>query len=290
MPRKSGINIFDQINFITNFIVAGCGPKRDLIIELQTEAAKDLLLILLGLDMQDVVQGFFDPRRGRNTKPGRHGRKRPSRFKFPDISDEVGKRVSIPEIGENFRKLPGGRYVLPGINAVEFVAIFAVVTEGIGDIVFDNVMGVLQLNPDYCTEFARFQRSVEGGGPIIVPGGGNQPVQFWDLDHAVGFGTNPASATCLVSRYAYSASATMVGTGPRGNWITLDMVIISNTRGVIARAGERVVQSGEVSEFTVSASADQNEFLSTSWVVSGGTGEQLSGTVIGYGQHEWLDW
>jgi len=290
MPRKPGINVFDQINFVTNFIVAGCGPKRDLIIELQTEAATDLLLLLLGIDMQDVVQGFFDPRRGRNTKPHRHGRKRPPRPGFPDISDEIGRRVSVPEIGENFEKLPGARYLLRGINAYEFVTIFAIVTEGIADIVFDNILAILRLNPEYCVEFPRFQRSVEGGGPIIVPGGGNQPMQYWDLDFALGFGTNPASATCLVSRWAYSAQATVVGTGPPGNWITLDFVVISNTRGVIARAGERVVESGEVSEFTVSASADPNEFLSVDWVVSGGTAEILGGTVVGYGQHEWLVW
>lgn len=290
MPRANGIHIFDQINFLTNFILAGCGPKRDLIIELQTEAAKDLLLLLLGLDMQDVVQGFFDPRRGRNTKPGRHGRKRPGRFKFPDISDEIGKRVSVPEIGENFRKLPGGRYVLPGINAVEFVSIFAIVTEGVSDIVFDNVMGILRLNPEYCREFPRFQRNAVGGQAIIVPGGGGEPLYFDDPQTSVGFADRRVLAVTYESNWAVSVSVVILATGTPGAVLNVALRLNSPIRGQVASTDLRTIPEGETSEFTIDASAMAGEMLEWSLNVQGGTGLVLSGTVVGYGQSDWLVW
>lgn len=290
MPKPPGIHIFDQVKFITNYMLAGCGPEADMIFELQTDAAENLLWLLLGLDAQDIVQGFFDPRRGRNTKPGRHGRKRPGRFNFPDISDEIGKRASVPEVGRAFQKLPGGRYVLPGINMAEGVAIFAIVTEGIADITFDNVMGIIRMNPEHCRQFPRFQRTVEPGQPLILAGGGFSAFQIRNLNHAYLMATNMYSATCTDGPWALAVSVTILSSGSEGAQFNCALQIYSNVRGEVYNSGIRSLDTGEVSEFAGSATAAEGEFLSWHIEIRGGVGTVIGGMAVGYGESDWLDW
>ena len=55
MPKPLGINIFDQLKFVTNYMLAGCSGPRDLIFEMNTVAAKDLALMFVTFEGTKVT-------------------------------------------------------------------------------------------------------------------------------------------------------------------------------------------------------------------------------------------
>ncbi len=140
--------IFPQLKFVTNYLLAGCGPERDLIFELNTDAAVGLLVLFVVPTADDIVQAFFDPRKGRTSTPRRHGRKRPLPQGIPRVGYLVGDVWEVDSIGKGLQKLPGGRWLLPGINIYEGIALSAAVLEGVSDLAYDNFAGLLDLNPN----------------------------------------------------------------------------------------------------------------------------------------------
>lgn len=301
MPRpQNRPHIFDQFRFVTNYFLAGCGPAPDLIFEMNTDAGLDLLVLFVGLSPTDIVQGFFDPRHGRSSKPARHGKKTRRGVGFPDISDEIGRRVTVPEIGQGLKKLPGLRYVLPGINILEGIAISAAVIEGVSDIGYDNFAGLLDLNPNYCREFPRFRREVCYGeecpapgynGPQIIggAGGANDPIVFRKKLGNTGFITEtivqknlttPWCMTAEVSLTAYSAFPTLRG----------KVAIETDLRGTVAESAFYDIAEGDLQTVTLDALIEPNEFASLRWRGESGFGYVISGQLLGFGEMGWLDW
>lgn len=301
MPRpRNSPHIFDQLKFVTNYLLAGCGPAPDLIFELNDDAAKNLLLLFVGLDAQDIVQGMFDPRHKRARSPGRHGRKSGRGIGFPDISDEIGKRVSVPEIGRGLQKLPLGRWVLPGINVIEGITISAAVIEGLSDVVFDNLAGLLDLNPNYCREFERFRRRVcyapecpdvgYDGPPIVgFPGPTYDPIPMKKLLGNSGFTTNIFSARSETTAWGLATEITVMG-HTSGFPSSGRLTIHTDQRGEIATSHHVSIDKGEITSFTLDAVINPWEYATVSWAATQGYMLVLDGQVAGYGKSGWLDW
>lgn len=301
MPRpRARPHIHEQLKFVTNYMLAGCGPEPDLIFEMNTDALLGLMVLFVGISPEDIVQGFFDPRHKRARSPGRHGRKSRRGIGFPDISDEIGRRVSVPEIGQGLKKLPGGRWVLPGINILEGIAISAAVIEGITDVGYDNLAGLLDLNPNYCREFPRFRREVcygeecpsEGyNGPQIVggAGGANDPIVFRKRLGNTGFITETIVQKNLTERWAMSAEVIVQAHTP--NQRTQGRIAIeTDKRGFIAERPMLDMADGETQSVTIDALIEPDEFASVRWRGVNGFGLILNGQLLGYGQKDWLDW
>lgn len=289
MPRPVGNNFFDQVNFVTNYLLAGCGPEQDLIVELNTDAALNLFCILVTPDIQDIVQGFFSPKQGRNTKPNRHGRKRKGGIRFPDISDEIGKGLGGGRPAHLMNKIPGGRYILPGINFVEGIAITALIVEGVGDIVFDNLLGILELNPDHCKQFPRASRTMTTtpimGGPILEPDGFNCD----KVDFASGFQTTQQGARHSSVDWAISGAALITGevSGfPASGW----PIIYGLNGKVWHQEPKRTVKKGEFISITGSAAIPAGEWAFWGWLSEQNYLTALSANWRAWGKSGWLDW
>ena len=289
MPAPPNIPFFAQMRFVTNYMLAGCGPEQGLIVEMNTLAAKNLAVILFGISAEDIVQGFFDPRRGRNTKPDRHGRKRRGGFRFPDISDEIGRRASVPEIGQAMRQMPFGKWVLPGINVLEGIAISTIIVEGVGDITFDNIAGLLELNPEHCTEFERFEREIVGQQVIIKPGGGISPIFFDDEKYNVGFVGGRSAVSCFESRFAINIAIDVWNDREEFD-LELALQLSNMTTGETAHTGYRTLAPGQRSQFTCNLSAEPGQYIAYDTDIRAGTGLITQGNVVGYGESGWLDW
>lgn len=292
--------IYDQLVFVTNYLLAGCGPQQDLIFELNTDEAKGVLMLFVGFDYSDIVQNMFDPRLGRASKPGRHGRKTRLPGGFPDVNELVTRRVHVKEIGEGLQKLPGGRYILPGLNVVEFVGMSAAVIEGVSAAIYDNLAGLLDLNPQYCREFPRFRREVCRGpqcepptspdnqlvgfpGPIYDAIDFNQPLGN------VGFMQESRVFRHDGSPWALSASVKVVG-HTFGFETGGALTITTDRRGEIERQNHNEFANNEVKELRISAVIEPGEYASISWAATRGYAMVLEGLVMGHAEKDWLSW
>lgn len=299
MPQP-GPSIGEQFVFVTNYLLAGCGPQQDLIFELNTDAAKDLLLMFIVPDISDIVKAMFDPRNKRGRSPGRHGRKKRIGRGFPDVSEMIGRRARVTEVAEALQKLPGARYVLPAINVMEGINIAAAVIEGLADTVYDNLAGLLDLNPNYCREFPRFRRQICYGagckppnefGPYLVgsPGPQYDPIFFNELQGNTGFLQTSGVFNNTTQAWGLAAGVRLMGTeslyGTQGR-----LCVTTNARGVVAMGPTVRLAPQETIELTINAKIRPNEYATVAWNADNAYALVLGGSVLGYGKSGWLDW
>lgn len=194
MPKPPDLGAFDDIKFITNYMLAGCEPPFWLFVEFSQEPAKDLGLILLVPEVEDIAQAIFDPHGGRRRKPARHGRKRRRRLGFPSADDIIGQRLRGRLNPGNVLNIGLFRRAFPILNIVEGFNFSAAVIEGVTDIGYEALWGILQADTQHCKEFSRLSKSSEvfqtvgGGGPPL------QPVNIQTVDFNSGYSNTFTSA------------------------------------------------------------------------------------------------
>lgn len=273
MARPPNIEALGKLNFITNYFLAGCTPPFFLFCEFAREPAKDLLLLFLLPDLTDIGQAIFDPKAGRRRKPGRHGRKRRRGGGFPDPSDLIGQRVRSVVNPHNALQFGPVNFAFRIWNRYEAVAITAAIIEGLSDTAYQGILGVLDIKPDHCTEFARLVRNddipeLQGAiGPPIWP------VRVRDVVTNTGFTTSQYTCMAMNGPYIVHFTCTIRFDGADG--VGQASLALGPIGGPI-RATSRIARLnwGESVTLTVSAAfeageacewglADRNFFMTT---------------------------
>lgn len=168
MVRPPAIDDLQKVNFITNYFMQGCVPPFWLFIECAQEPAREMLCLLLGLDMQDIVQAMFEPKGQRHRRQGRHGRKRKGKFGFPDISDMVGEKIRSHVNPHNALDFGPFRKLFKVVNVYEGWAFSTAVVEGMTDVGFEGILGVISADPDSCPNFGFFWSKVDGDEILLA--------------------------------------------------------------------------------------------------------------------------
>lgn len=209
MARPPDIDALGKLNFITNYFIAGCEPPLWLFLEFAQEPSQDLLLLFLLPDLTDIGQAIFDPQHGRRRKPGRHGRKKRRGPRFPDPSDVIGQRVRSVINPFNALKFGPVNWAFRIWNRFEAVAFTCAVIEGLADVGYEGILGILKHDPEHCTEFPRLVRVDEipevagGAGPPIWP------IRVSKIETAVGFATTEYMCQAYDTAYVVHFSATI---------------------------------------------------------------------------------
>lgn len=209
MPRPPAPNTFTQINFVVNYALMGCAPPFFLFIELAREPIKDLFLLFFLPDLEDIAQEIFQPSKGRRRNPARHGRKKGRGRGFPDPSVMIGQRARAFLNPFDAIKYSPVKYVFPILNAIEAVNFTAAVGEGLGDVFYEGILGVLRLNPENCEDFDLIERKSEFQP---AQGGAGPPIDTFPLPQLVvnrGFFDSPFSTGRIGGPYTANISATV---------------------------------------------------------------------------------
>lgn len=218
MPRIPNPNEFSQINFITNYFLMGCSPPTAAFFEFAKEPAKDLAFLLLAPDLQDIGQEAIDPRKGRRRNPGRHGRKS-RRFRgLPDTSALIGQRLNrSANIGAAIRLTPL-RWILPLYNIYEGVAFSVAVLEGVTDIFYTGILGVVTIDDNECNDLDRFRRESDR---VITAGGATPPIDSIRVDRLVNNkGFMQTNRTCMnvSDKYIVTFAVTLQAINPQDDY------------------------------------------------------------------------
>ena len=167
-----------KFTFIVNYFLLGCADTRILVVDLNRPAQNRLFLLLLTPSFEDIVQDIFDPSGGRNSSPKRRGRKRKGVW----IPDQRGGRrgggsldpstlIAKPIRGvlnpTNVLKGTIARYMFPLYNVVEGVTYTYALIDALNDTLFENIIGVMQIDNDECQDLGRLMR--KRTTPGIIP-------------------------------------------------------------------------------------------------------------------------
>lgn len=175
MPKPPSPDEFSKINFVVNYALLGCTPPFSLFVEFAREPAADLAHLLLVPDFKDIAEAIFEPKKQRQRRAGRRGRKRRRRFSFPDTSDMIGQRVRATLNPFDVFKLSPVRYLFILNNIVDAVNITVALVDGFSSIFYEGLLGVITVDKLNCRELSRLVRentapqSTGGAGPAIWP-------------------------------------------------------------------------------------------------------------------------
>lgn len=281
MPRPPKTDAFDDIRFITNYFLAGCTPPATLVIDLSAEPEKELLLLLLSADLFDIVQTVFSPVGGRKRRPGRHGRKSGrGKINF-DANDLVGERIRADINPHNALNFKGTRIAFRLLNAYEGVAFTAALVEGVSDIGFEHLWGILAVNPNYCREIARFQVDREFRqvfGPLQQPiGEANLP----DVQVNSGFLLNPFGCNNVNTKYLVNLSGTLEGRQEVPTFIGR-MGLRDQLTGAITWGSKVELAEGQTAHLQVSETFDVNHPMTWGVQADQGFANGYGLTAIGF--------
>lgn len=175
MPKPPRIDPWDKVKFITNYFLTGCEPPQELVVDLSEEPKKDVLLLILSPDLFDISQAIVEPKKGRRRKPARHGRKRRRKIGIPDTSELIGQKARGFINPNNAFNFSATRLVFPLWNIWEGATFTAALLEGIVDIHYETLWGIMQVNNEECRDMPRLVRRKDepqfagGVGPIPLP-------------------------------------------------------------------------------------------------------------------------
>lgn len=276
-----------QLRFITNAALLGCNPPFYALVEFSQEPALDLFLLFFGFSVEDFVQGMLDPRKGRNRKPARHGRKRPLRPGLPDISEGLGGWFNEKfRIGEAVRLSPL-RYVFGPLNFFEGIAMTAAVVEGVTDVGFHAYWGHIVLNKNDCHGMAMMARSftgyqLSGGiGPVVDPIGLDTLLVQKGFQSDV-FGGRADQGKAVVGFKATVRGDT--GTGTIEATGALEMV----PSGSIVTGGGFRGEVGEVGTLYASTTVSEGEYFLWGNTDRKGWVGVMSATVLAFATEGWF--
>lgn len=289
MPTPPQHGLYFRWNYVTNMLLTGCTPPTGLFLQFAKEPALRTLLLLVAPTMDDLVQGMFDPKKGRTRKPGRHGRKRPRPPGLPDIATETGKRLTPKEFVEAVHKFPGFRLFWTGLQVVEGINISAAVVEGVTDTVFDGMAGFFSLSDLVCQDFARYQRQSNRVFRVGAPQATYSPLFCEQVDFAHQFVTTPTTARLHSGPSAHSIAATFYNDNPQDQcrgWL----VIRNRDTGAEVRTGKIVLDPGEAISVQCSIAVDAAHGVDWGWAAEYDNCLCLSAEAVGFGESGWLDW
>lgn len=251
-----------EIKFITNYFVQGCVPPYNLFVEFSEEPTKDLWVLMLGIDPIDIGKDWLRPKRGRPRTPKRHGRKRPWRNIELDPNAYVGNKLRAKAPYYPGLDLPGARALFKLGDALDRLNFTAAVVEGLQDVGFETLWGILSAHPEHCPNMAFLNRHETG--PKAWPGvvGSSTPIGVATLDSAQHFGTG--SADVYTTFYApwtlvYNCRVEAYSSGGAKDW---ELIVRSDKRGVIEASGKKTFDEGEEVGFEITAEAEPGEYLS----------------------------
>lgn len=262
MPKPPPLQAFDDLKFITAYFLAGCSPPFWLFVEFSQEPAKELALILLVPEFEDIAQAIFDPGKGRRRKPARHGRKRKRRIGFPSADDMIGQRVRGKLNPGNVLNIGLFRRAFPILNIYEGINFAAAVIEGTTDIGYEALWGILEADPNHCREFRRLSKTADWKATVGGVGPWLQPVNINTVVFNSGFSNTDTACRNRFGPYQVNFSCWAVNN--RTDVSTEGRIVLENTT-----TGERF----EGTEYELQPG--ESKFL------------QVSG---GFGIDEWCAW
>lgn len=281
MPRPSKPDEFAQINFITNFFLLGCSPPTAAFFEFAQEPAEDLAFLIFAPDLFDIAQEILDPSKGRRRKPARHGRKRPRAPGLPDTSAMIGGRLNrAANIGAAIRLTPL-RWILPLYNIYEGVAFSVAVLEGVTDIFFTGILGVVEIDNNNCKDLDLMRRSlgipqVDGGaGPPVTP------IRLTTLDKNKGFQQTERTVRHDSKPFEVAFQARVKPRFVQPDF-GMALAVRSQTTGEIYQSRYKDTPDDEIYDFDVSASFGPGETVE--WGIGDRTGfwDIIEANVIAY--------
>jgi hypothetical protein len=158
MPRPPDLNFIQGTSFVTNYFLLGCEAPSWAVIELNTEAQRDLAALFLVPDLSDIVQEVFDPRNERRRRPNRRGRKRPrGRWSF-DPSTLIGRAIRGQLGPQDALQLGRYTWAFRLLDIYEGITFTIAVVDGVADVIFEQLWGILTMDPSKCVNMPRFYR------------------------------------------------------------------------------------------------------------------------------------
>jgi hypothetical protein len=259
MPKPPPISQLEELNFVTGYFLQGCQPDFWLFCEFAKEPAGDLFLVLFSLDIQDIIKEWLRPVRHRFRDPARHGRKRTRSRLSLDPNEYLSTRLRAKADLYPGLKLPGAKALFLISDVTDFINISAAVIEGVSDIAFAGVLGVLQHDPSNCPSMIWCRRHSTGEtddlGVIPV----NVPIVMHVFDGANNFQIDGPYAYTSFSgdwRMTFSGTIRVPNGGKAVNWRP---AIYSEDRGVVETGSPFTLQPGETGHFTVEAGLSAGE-------------------------------
>lgn len=287
MPKPPDLPDFDKLNFITAYMSNMCVPPFFVFCEFAKEPAQDLLLVLFGIDMQDIVKEWLRPERGRYREPKRHGRKRPKQYPSLDINEYIASNPRAAAVEYPGLKLPGAKAIFYVGDQWDKVAITGAVLEGVTDIGFQGLLGVIRTDPSNCPTLPICQRhrTTNVDIPGIIPP--DQVISFPILDASQFFqAAGPFSYTTFNSKWTMGWSGTVKPYSTDGceGWAP---IIWSQTRGKVGTGNHFTVPKDEVFHCEVSAELEPGEFAWPARETTRGSVTLLDGNVFCFGGGLW---
>ena len=287
MPRPPDIPDLAKVNFITAYMFQLCVPDFYAMVEFAKKPAGKLAMIVIGLDAEDMVKEWLRPGRGRQRKPARHGRKWP-RIKFSwDLNDMVATQPRAMADSYPGIQLPGTRALFYLGDQFDRVAITAAVVEGVTDVGFQSLLGVIQSNPNNCPTLPYINRFAEFPVTIVGIEPWDTPVEADTLEGANLFtiGT-PFRYRCDVSDWylGWSAKVVALSAGGTNDWRP---GIWSNERGLIAQGSAANLSQGGEQWVEVGADLAKGESAWPCRTNVSGTVELHGVRVFGFGGGLW---
>jgi hypothetical protein len=182
VPNKFDPNAYTGLKFITNYFLAGCTPPQWLVVDLSSEPQKDLAMLLLVPDLEDIVQDIFDPSNGRGRDSRRHGRKR-RRGRFTlDTSTLIARPIRAQANPHNVARFTPLRFLFPIWNIYEGLNFTVAIVDGLSDVYFEHLWGIISVDQSSCSDLARLQREDPIGNSM---GGLSPPIDGCSLGNLV---------------------------------------------------------------------------------------------------------
>lgn len=289
MPKPPQQEDFFELKFVTNYLLAGCFPPYDLIVECSEEPKHDLLLLLLGLDAGDIAQAMFEPKHQRSRKPDRHGRKRRRRIRFPDVNDMTGEMMRVHDVADAAAQFPGARFAFRALNFYESFTFPAALAGGLGDLGFETLWGVLNADHDECLDFDRIDRQIIGESLPGFPGPTYYPIALGQLNLNHGFYNSEFGTSHGSTGWGLSFSARVSNDHPAVD-VGGALAITSNWRGEVAASQTVTLSPGGSSTLSCSCTGLPGESLSWTWKATTGSVRMANARATAYGESGWLQW
>ena len=288
MPRPPSVDSWPEMKFIARYFLQGCAVPYSLIAEFSKEPAGDLFLLLFSFDLEDIVKDWLRPGGGRARDPGRHGKKnRRKGFSF-DPNHYVGARARAKAGPYPGIKLPGARAIFAIDDVAQGVAITAAIVEGLTDIGFETLWGILSFNPNQCPGLPYVMRSQTGQGSMPGVAPNTAPLVANVLNAAQLFpGDGPFAYTTYQGNFTIASKATLQGlVGFQTQ--NLCLTVNSLQRGIIAESYAADLDGNESVDLAVEAEAEPGEFVAITRDCDFGTITYRNLTVLGFAEKKWL--
>jgi hypothetical protein len=287
MPPVPRPDVLDQVKFITNYWWQGCEAPMHLVVQFSQKPLGDLAMIVLGLDASDIIKSWLRPGRGRRRAPARHGRKRPFSWLTFDPNEVIADRPRAAAEHYPGLDLPGARALFKVTDVADRVNITAAIVEGLGDVGFQTLWGIISLNPNLCPNmpFVNRHRDTVLTVPGVVAPSTSLPANILDnAQHYISTGPDAYLTYKAETILGWSGLVKPYSVGGCVDW---EPTIISTTRGIIGQGGKYTLAQDETAFFNVSADVQIGEIAYPARTTSYGSVEIFEMAVYGFGSPPW---